>query len=393
MGDQLLILCLLAGGAAALPFLSRRLNVPSAVLEILFGMALFNMVFSERPEWFLFMKELGFLYLMFVAGTELDLRALVRDVRIWWYVAIPLLSLLMTPLMFYLTDRPYYLGAALSVFSAGIIFPVLKESGIERTSFGRHAIGVSLVGELFSIVGLTGLDVYSRYGTSLWALFHVLKLVLLFAIAALVLRLVYLIAWWNPDQVRKVMESKDPVEEGIRIALWIVFAGGLIAYGAEMEPITGAFIAGVMFTFVFRNKGRFEEKINALGFGFFIPFFFFGLGAEFDTSLLHSASAALAAVAMTAVVFLGNLPAVILGRFLGMEGRRSLAFGVLLSAPLSMIIVAGALGVKMGMLDERAMGTLVMTALLASIVYPLLFRRLLPGIAVEESEAGNREKS
>jgi Kef-type K+ transport system membrane component KefB len=387
---QLTILCFLTGGAALLPFLSRRLNVPSAVLEILYGMILFNTVFAERPEWFLFMKELGFLYLMFVAGTELDLRTLFRDVRVWWYALIPVLSLLLTPLFFYLTDRPFFIGVALAMFSAGIIFPVLKEAGLARSDFGRHVIGVALTGELFSIVALTGLDVYNRFGTSLLALFHLIKFILLFGAAVLVLRVVYIIAWWNPEQVKKVMESNDPVEEGVRIALWIVFAGGLIAYGAQVEPITGSFIAGLIFTFVFRNKGRFEEKINALGFGFFIPFFFFGLGAEFDTSLLSSVRDTLAALAMTAVIFFTNLPAVALGRFLAMDLRRSLAFGVLLSSPLSMLVVAGTLGVKMGLLDERAKSTLVLTALIASVFYPLVFRRLAGGTIRPES-AGNEQ--
>jgi Kef-type K+ transport system membrane component KefB len=379
VANHLTILCFLTGGAAVLPFLSRRLNVPSAVLEILYGIVLFNTVFTERPDWFLFMKELGFLYLMFVAGTELDLRTLFQDARVWWYALIPILSLLLTPLFFYLTNRPFYLGVALAMFSAGILFPVLKEVKLARSDFGRHVIGVALTGELFSIVALTGLDVYTRYGTSLLALFHLIKFFFLFGAAALALRVIYIIAWWNPEHVKKVMESNDPVEEGVRIALWIVFAGGLIAYGAQVEPITGSFIAGLMFTFVFRNKGRFEEKINALGFGFFIPFFFFGLGAEFDTSLLSSVPDTLAAFAMTAVIFLTNLPAVALGRFLAMDLRRSLAFGALLSAPLSMLVVAGALGVKMGLLDERTKSTLVLTALFASVLYPLLFRHLAGG--------------
>ena len=379
MAYQLEILCFLTGGAAILPFISRRFNVPSAVLEILYGMLLFNTVFANRPEWFLFMKEVGFLYLMFVAGTELDLRILFRDAGAWWSAVIPVLSLLLTPLFFYLTDRPYYIGVALAMFSAGIIFPVLKEAGLSRSDFGRHIIGVALMGELLSIIALTGLDVYNRFGTSFLALFHIIKFILLFGAAILILRIVYIIAWWNPEQVRKVMESNDPIEEGIRIALWIVFAGALIAYGAQVEPITGSFIAGVIFTFVFRNKGRFEEKINALGFGFFIPFFFFGLGAEFDTSLLSSARDIFAALALTIVIFLSNLPAVTLGRFLSMDMRKSMAFGVLLSAPLSMIVVAGTLGVKMGLVDERTKSTLVLTALFASVLYPFIFRRLIGG--------------
>ena len=55
-------------GTAVIPFIARRLRIPSAALEIVFGLVLFNFVFTERPDWFLFVQELGFIYLMFIAG-------------------------------------------------------------------------------------------------------------------------------------------------------------------------------------------------------------------------------------------------------------------------------------------------------------------------------------
>ncbi|MEJ2698032.1 MAG: cation:proton antiporter, partial [Candidatus Sulfobium sp.] len=263
MAEKLVIICLLVAGASFLPFVARRFNIPSAVLEILFGMLLFHSALHEKPEWFEFLKDLGFIYLMFVAGMELDLRALLRNTKVCWYVMIPALSLLLTPALFYLSGNSFYVGVSLSMISAGITFPVLKEAGLLKHDLGRHIVGVTLAGEMLSIIALTALDITHRYGFSFLLLVQVLKLVGLFALATLTLRLVYVIAWWNPGQVKRVMESEDPVEEGIRIAMAIVFVGALIAYGAGMEPIMGSFMAGVMFTFVFRNKSRFEEKINA----------------------------------------------------------------------------------------------------------------------------------
>jgi Kef-type K+ transport system membrane component KefB len=382
MSERLVTICLLVAGASVLPFFARRYHTPSAVLEILFGMALFHTVLSGRPEWFEFLKELGFIYLMFIAGMELDLRELLKNTGICWYVSIPALSLLLTPLIFYLSGRPFYMGVSLSMISAGIAFPVLKEAGLLRHDLGRHIVGVTLAGELLSIIVLTGLDITQRYGISLLLLLQAAKLAFLLLLAALALRLIYVIAWWNPDWVRKVMESNDPIEEGIRIAITIVFVGALIAYGAGMEPVTGSFMAGVMFTFVFRNKSRFEEKINALGFGFFIPFFFIGVGADFDAAVLFSAPDILLALLMAGIIFASNLPALFLKHFLGLTLKEGLLMTLLLSAPLSMIVVAGTLGVKMGLIDRRMENTLVLSALFASLLYPFLFRmfsrKLLP---------------
>ena len=96
MPERLTVICLLVGGAALLPFFARRYDVPSAVLEILFGMVLFHTVLPAKPEWFDFLKDLGFIYLMFIAGMELDLKVLVRNTRVCWYALIPALSLLLT---------------------------------------------------------------------------------------------------------------------------------------------------------------------------------------------------------------------------------------------------------------------------------------------------------
>ena len=387
MAEQLLIICLLAAGASLLPFIARRFNVPSAVLEIIFGMLLFHTALSERPEWFEFLKDLGFIYLMFIAGMELDLRNLLKDTKVCWYLSIPALSLLFTPLFFYLSGYSYYIGISLSMISAGITFPVIKEAGLLKRDLGRHIVGVTLAGEMLSIIVLTALDITHRYGHSLLLFLQILKICALFALATLTLRLIYVIAWWNPGHVRRVMESEDPVEEGIRIAIAIVFVGALIAYGAGMEPIIGSFMAGVMFTFVFRNKSRFEEKINALGFGFFIPLFFIGVGADFDMATLLSPRNVLLALLMAAIIFASNIPALFVKRFLGLSTKEGFLMTLLLSAPLSMIVVAGTVGFKLGLIDGGMNNTLILSALLASLIYPFIFRVSARSIILEEDRA------
>lgn len=364
--------------------MARRFNVPSAVLEIIFGMLLFHTVLRAIPEWFEFLKDLGFIYLMFIAGMELDLRSLLRDKKVCWYLAIPALSLLLTPFFFYLEGYSFFLGVSLSMISAGITFPVLKEAGLLKQDLGRYIVGATLAGEMLSIIVLTALDVTHRYGFSFLLLVQVLKLIALFALATLTLRLIYVIAWWNPVHVKRVMESKDPVEEGIRIAVAIVFVGALIAYGAGMEPIMGSFMAGVMFTFVFRNKSRFEEKINALGFGFFVPFFFMGVGADFDIRILLSMRNISLALLLAGIIFASNLPALLLKRFLGLSLKEGLLMTLLLSAPLSMIVVAGTIGTKLGLIDRGMNNTLILSALLASLIYPFLFRVFTRDILPEE---------
>jgi Kef-type K+ transport system membrane component KefB len=386
MLEQQLPMFLILFGVAAIPFLARRLRIPSAALEILYGLLLFNFLLHQRPDWFDLLRELGFVYLMFIAGMELDLRAIRKSGKSFWYVLVCLLSFTLTPLFFVFLGYSFYLGVAVAMISAGIVIPVLKELELSRTPYGRDIIGVALTGELLSIMVLALIDAYHKQGLTLLAGLEVLKLTLLFALALVVLRVLYLLAWWHPERVEKVMESEDPVEEGLRVVVTVAFAGGILASLAGAEPILGSFLAGMVFSSVFRRRGRFEEKINALGFGFLIPFFFIGVGASLPFALLISAATVKLALLLTLMVLASNLYPLLLARPLGLSLKEAGGMAVVLSAPLSMIVVAGTLGEKMGIIDSDTAGALVLTALLASVVYPSLFR-LLARLQIRATDA------
>jgi Kef-type K+ transport system membrane component KefB len=386
MLDQQIALFLILLGVAVIPFLARRIRVPSAALEIVYGMLLFNVLLHQRPDWFELLRQIGFIYLMFIAGMELDLQAIRRSGKTFWYVLVSLLSLTLTPLLFVSLGQPLFLGVAVAMISAGIVIPVLKELGLSRTSLGRDIIGVALTGELLSILVLTLLDAYHKHGLSWHAGLELVKLTLLFGLAMLVLKVLYLLAWWNPERVEKVMESEDPVEEGIRAVVTVAFAGGILAALAGAEPILGSFLAGMIFSHVFKSKGRFEEKVNALGFGFLIPFFFIGVGSQLDPVLLSTPQTVTTALLLTAAVLLSNFYPLLLAAPLRLSLLQAAGMSVLLSAPLSMIVVAGTLGQKMGIIDSDTAGALILTALLASVLYPSLFRLLCRRLAPEKQE-------
>jgi len=383
MEEQFIIMFAVVGGAAAIPFLSRRIHMPSAVLEIVYGIILFNTVIHTRPDWLYLMKELGFIYLMFIAGMELDIRELVGGKRFCWYLLISALSFGVMPFIFYRMGYPFFIGIAVSVLSAGIIIPVLRELELMQTPLGRDIIGTALTGELISIIVLTVLDIYHQHGLTYMAAWAGVKLLLLMFGAAFFLKLIYVLAWWFPERVEKVMESEDPVEEGVRAVITVAFAGAIIAYASGVEAILGSFIAGFIFSYVFRNKGRFEEKINAVGFGFFIPFFFIGIGAGFDIGLLSSTRSILFSFFLTAMLLAGNGFPLLFRAFMGISAIEALGMSLILSAPLSLLVVAAALGERMGLIDNELKGVLILTAIVSGIIYPFMFRLVGKRIAVQ----------
>ena len=313
-------------------------------------------------------------YSMVIAGMELDIRGLRGQKRILWYVAVPLSSFIITPVVFIYLGFSFYLGIAVSVISAGIIIPILKELNLLDTPIGRDIMGIALVGELLSILVLAFVDIYHGTGLSLTALWEGVKLLGLLALTGLFLRVLYLIAWWNPEKVEKVMESEDPVEEGIRAVVSIAFAGALIAHFSGVEAILGSFLVGVVFSYVFRSKGVFEDKLNAVGFGFFIPFFFIGIGADLNLSVLTDMKMIYLSLLFTLAIFLSNSLPLFVAPLMGFRGMEAFGITLILSAPLSLIVVTGALGVRMGLIPSSIYNSLILTGIVASVLYPTLFR-------------------
>ncbi len=385
MEHHIFIFFSVIGGAALIPFFAQRFSIPSAALEIVYGMVLFNLIIHNQPEWFLILKEFGLIYLMFIVGMEIDLRKFTKDRNFTWYVIIPLLSLVITPLVFHRMGYPFYLGVVIAMISAGIIIPVLKETGLIDSKFGRDIIGIALTGELLSMLFLVGIDIYHRYGFTARASLEGTKIIFLFLLAGLFLRFLYIIAWWNPKKVERIMESDDPVEEGIRMVIFIAFSGALIAYTTGLEPILGSFLAGLIFSYVFKSKGIFEDKINAVGFGFFTPFFFIGVGATLQIELLQSTPTLLLAGFFTFVVFVSKIFPILFSYFMRIKILEALCISLILSAPLSMMVVAGTLGVRMNLITGSMNDSLILTAVISSIIFPTLFRPIARRFAKEES--------
>ncbi len=385
MENQIFIFFLVIGGAALIPFFAGKFSIPSAALEIIYGAVLFNLIIHNQPEWFSLLKEFGLIFLMFIVGMELDLRKFINDRKFLWYIILPLLSLVITPLIFHLVGYPFYLGIVIAMISAGIIIPVLKETKLIDTALGRDIIGIALTGELLSILILVCIDIYHRYGLTARAGLEGTKIIFLFVLAGLFLRFLYIMAWWNPQKVERVMESDDPVEEGIRLVIFIAFSGALIAYTTGLEPILGSFMAGLVFGYVFKSKGIFEDKINAVGFGFFTPFFFIGVGASLNIDLLQSRTTLFISAVFTLLVFVSNVFPLLFSYVMRLKIPEALGMSLILSAPLSMMVVAGSLGVKMELITEPMNDALILTAVTASIMFPSLFRLIARRLVKKES--------
>lgn len=373
-------LLLIALSAFLSPIIFRRIGVPAAVGEIVLGIILGNLGLVSGTEFVDFLAQLGLILLMFMAGYEIDFEAIESEgprgilpslftvalifgicgFASWYFKLSPVLFLVM------------------SAMSIGLGAALLKEMGLSRARAGQAFLLVGSIGELATIVILSSVLFYNRFGLSLSLVYSLSGLIVIFIAAYLVLIVLRGFVWWFPETLVRLAEAYDSSEIGVRagLALAFVFVGIAAIFG--IEPLLGAFIAGGLFGFVFRDKESVEPRFSAIGYGFLIPIFFINVGVHFRLAPLfqHVDGFYLLGI-IGGIVILSRLlasPILVLKR---LSFREATGVGFLMAAPLSLQVVAGDLGLRVGAIDKGTFGIIVLSAMSLGLVGPIMGRLLL----------------
>ncbi|MBN2718185.1 MAG: cation:proton antiporter [Deltaproteobacteria bacterium] len=378
-----------------MPVLSGRFRVPSAILLILFGFATGPHIvgFIHDDTIVAFLSEIGFILLMFLAGLEIDFRDMRRRGPIQLLLiagisgAIFGLAFLCAHL---LGLRPIF-GLALGATSVGLPLAILAETRQLRTPLGQTLVLAGSIGEFLTVLGITIFYFSTRYGLSLALIVGVSKLLAVLLCAAVVLRTLTAVAWWWPERLVRIGREQSTSEIGVRAALFLMMMLSMMALIAGIEAIVGAFIAGAFISFSFRGKRAVEEKLAVMGHGLFIPIFFIVVGLRFDPSTISASSLKLAGVLLAAALVVKLIPG--LGLIAtGLRFRNAAGASVLLSAPLTLVVAIASIGLDLSrdnpervVLDKNGAGALIILAVAAGIVFPVLFRLLCPRPSSQDS--------
>jgi Kef-type K+ transport system membrane component KefB len=155
------------------------------------------------------------------------------------------------------------------------------------------------------------------------------------------------------------------------------------------ETILGAFAAGALLSLIDRDDAmthpQFRVKLDAVGFGVFIPIFFVTSGVQFDLNALFADASTVARVPvfLVAIYLARGLPALLYVRLLGRS--RSVIAGVLQATSLTFIVAATQIGLGLGVVSRASAAALVAAGLLSVAISPtlglVLLRRTQPGAA------------
>lgn len=381
--------------AFLLPLVARRVGLPGVVLEILFGVmigpyAIGIIGFETTSEGFiLVLAELGLFLLMFLAGFEIDFASLEREGRgpimfglVFFVIVVSLAWIGLGFVGLDTTNERVFLTLLVSASSVGIIVPALRAANRSQGQQGQITLVIGILAEFLAATAIIVFAVWVKNGLGI----ELLAVPLFVAILLVVLWLMRSLAWWYPEKAERLFASNDPDELGIRfsLALLFVFVGLALALG--MDPILGAFMAGAMFSFVFRNSGDLEARLSGFSYGFLIPIFFISVGVGFPLDVLSESAVLGTAFAMIAVAVLAKLIPAPLLILRGLTLRDSVGSGVLLAGQLSVIIALAEVGVQIEVIDEGLAAGAVLLVGVTAILSPVLFRVLSPAIPDQEAE-------
>ena len=380
-------------GAFIMPLVAGRLRVPAAVGEILFGLLVGSAGLRlVHPTAFTdFLAELGFVFLMFLVGTEIDFNRIEKEgvggVVLAAVVAASTLGV--GALLAWNLGFPFYLALVLGAMSVGILLVTLAEVGESGTRFGQALLLVGSIGELLTLLSLTGYDLIHRHGIGSELAIEIVKALVLFVAALSILALLRLAVWWFPHRFKRWVDLDDPSEVGVRAGIMLMLSLAALAGWVGLESILGAFLAGALFSYVFRDKGILETKLSALGQGFFIPIFFINLGVEFNLAALGDPASILKLVAILAIASLVTklLPAALL-LLAGISLRQVVSSAFILAAPLTLLVAASEMGHELGVLDDRLSEAIILLAIVSGVVFPTAFKLLTPIHTERQPESG-----
>jgi Kef-type K+ transport system membrane component KefB len=381
-------LLLIAVAAVVAPILSeisrRVLPVPEVVFQILLGILIgpFVLNLARQSSVVTALSDLGLTYLMFLAGSELDLARMreghMSRAAVSWLGSL-VLALGVGAFLHAtgLVLDSVVVGLCLTTTALGTLLPILRDAGVLKTSFGPTMLSVGSIGEFGPILAvallLTTRD--ARVTIILLALFVAAAVVA----ALLAVRV-------HPPRLVSLMSrhlhssSQLPVRISVTLVVFLVY----LTIKLGLDVLLGAFAAGVVVRLFIRGDDteQITSKLEAIGFGFLIPIFFIQSGINFDVSaLIHKPKVLLLVPVFTALFLVTRaLPTFAFFRRV-LDSAQLKALSIMSATGLPLIVVITTIGVSEHKMKPQNASALIAAGILSVLIYPIVGLRQLRATA------------
>jgi len=384
----LLALAIVVIAAKSSGYLSTLSGQPAVLGELLMGLILGPTVLDmlhwpvfgdpHLGETLSYLSHLGVLFLMFIAGLEVDLETMVEAGRpavlagIMGVVAPVVLGLAALPFGFDL-QQSFFVGLVLAATSVSISAQTLLELGMLRSRVGVALLGAAVVDDVLVILLLSFFIALTAGGGggALAVLWVLVRMVAFLGLAA----------WLGAHVIPRLGSLIDrlPISEGVMALVIVVTL--LYAWAAEalggMAAITGAFLAGLVFG---RTALRqpIETGMHTIAYSWLVPIFFVSIGLEANGRALGLGGLPFALLIIVVAVVSKVLGCGLGARLGGFSNGEALRLGVGMTSRGEVGLIVATVGMDTGLIGEGVFATVVLMVLVTTLVTPILLRALYP---------------
>lgn len=367
------------------PLVFERYRLPGLIGLILAGAVVgpngLNLL--ARDTTLQLLGTVGLLYLMFIAGLELDLAEFRRNRRHsltfgLLSFAVPLaLALLIAPRLGFDLAATLLIGAIVATHTL-LAYPIASRLGIVRNPAVVAVVGGTLLTDTLSLTLLAG--VAGAADGDADALFWILLALRLSLFAAVVLFGLPRLARWFLRQT-----DNQPITQYIFV-VGTMFGTAFLAQLAGAQPIIGAFLAGLVLNRLIADTSPLMNRTKFIGNALFVPFFLFSVGMLVDYRVVIGSSAVwVLALALTAMILLGKGGSALLAqRLLGYSRAQGLVMAGLSIPQAAGTLAVTFVGLEIGLFGSEVVNAVILLILASCFIGPYLVERYGRAVAREE---------
>ncbi len=367
-----------AVAAATVSTVPGRFVPPVVVVELLLGILVGPQVLdiAGTDSFIEFFSNLGLGMLFFFAGYEIDFERIrgkpMRLGALGWVFSVVLAHAIGAGLAAAgLVVSALYTSSAMATTAIGTLIPILRDGGELKSRFGAYLLAAGGAGE-FGPILLVTLFLSTDHPL------HEAAILIAFVVLAIGVAMVSVrLAWRGWPALERTFEASNQL--AVRVTVVLIFGLVLLAGKLGLDVLLGGFVAGMIVRLALKGHELhvFESKLTAVGFGFFVPFFFVTSGIAFDLDALGSVTALLKLLMFFCLfLIVRGAPAMLLYRDV-LQKRQRAALAFYSATELPLVVAITTIAIETGHMKTSTAAGLVGAAMLSTLVFPFVGRAFL----------------
>lgn len=338
-------------------FFSAKTSITVTIIEILFGVILTSTVNFTQPQWLDTFSLIGSLIILFIAGSEIDLKYLKQNkkpiltIGLCSYFISFFSLLLVSKYIFGLSIyASIIISSACSVTSIAMIYPVLKDYNVLGKEIGKLILGIAFIPAF-----LVTLTMYLCFSS-----LNYVSVLYTFIVITIIL-----VINNNIELIDKKLNFSNSSEMKIRFILMTIFVLSFLASLCNINASIIMFILGAMFANMLDKNTIIKEKLHAIGFGIFIPAFFIRAGMYFSYQAFLQNIYII--IILTIISFiLKYLTTFYFGKRYLKQNTKTVS--ILMNARLAIGTIVAVYGLNSGFIDTKWFSIIISVIIITSLV-------------------------